>query len=103
MPLADGTRTPADDLNDLGQEVGALHTRYMDELLSRRVGGEEYLAIEQDVLRPLEQLLAWCRATMRDACVLADNGFRPASELLLKLRVIELREHRAKIALPGVQ
>lgn len=104
MPLADGTRTVADDLKTIADECNELHGRYCDAaMLQRSRSLETYLALDADVLRPLERVLAMCRATMRDACVLADNGFRPASELMLKLRLVELREERAKIALPGVQ
>lgn len=103
MPLPDGTRTIADELNDIGQECGDLSVRYIDDALARCLSVEEYLALEDGVLRPLERLLAWCRATLRNACVLSDAGHREAAEEMLRLQVPELRKMRAEIALPGVQ
>jgi hypothetical protein len=103
MPAPDGTRTIADELNDIAQECGDLAVRYLDETIARCPTFEEYVALNDAVLNPLERLLAWCRATMRAACVLSDAGYREASEVLLQTQVPVLREQRAAIALPGVQ
>lgn len=103
MPLADGTRTLADDLGDLARECTAIVVAHLDALIAREPTIDEYIAAHDAVINPLSRVVHMCQATMRDACVLADNGFRPASELMLKLRLVELREERAKITLPGVQ